>query len=125
MKKILFLLLAATYLFTACKKEDDFNPQVIDQSKYSIEGTVIDADGNKPMAGVTVSGSFGSVETDAKGYFNVGGLNHGSYALTFTEAKYGTMFQTFNLTPAGQDPLAVNYTQSTLVTMYQMKETLV
>ncbi|PZX12764.1 carboxypeptidase family protein [Breznakibacter xylanolyticus] len=118
MKKSFLLMSLAALLFVGCDKEE--TTVVKDSSDFSIDGYIVDGDGNIPMEGVIVKGAFGETKTDTKGYFKVSGLNHGTYSVIFEKSGFGKMIQTFNLEPNTDTPLEVNYTASTIVSMFKM-----
>lgn len=122
MKKNLLFFLMAAFLFVACDKEDTNISK--DSSAFSIDGYIVDGDGNVPLKAVTVKGAFGETKTDDKGYFNIGGLNHGTYSVIFEMSGYGQMIQTFALAANTDSPLEVNYTASTIVSMFKMEKSM-
>lgn len=122
MKKILLFFALAMFLFTACDKDETFITK--DSSNYTIEGYVFDSEGNTPLEGVLVKGSFGKTTTNSDGYFSISGIKHGSYSVIYSLDGYGTMVGTYDLDPETDEPLAIDYSESVVIKMYEMDEDL-
>ncbi len=124
MKKLNYLLALITMLgfFTSCSDEETLITK--DESSFILEGYIIDADGNVPMSGVNVEGSFGSTTTNDNGYFKIKGLNHGEYSVIYSADSYGTKKYTYDLTVDNDEPLEITYTRSVDVDMYAMDQSL-
>lgn len=89
MKKILtFVAAGAALLFTACNK--DYNVNLNNNIDVTLEGFIFDSDGNIPVSEATVVIGDKETKTNEEGYYKVGGLKSGSYAIKVEKSGYFT-----------------------------------
>ncbi len=124
MKKLHFLLafVAIVSVFAGCSKDATITNE--DNSSYTLEGYIYDADGNTPMDSAVITGSFGTTYTDTTGYFEIDNLNHGTYTVVYSADGYGEMSTTYALSTDDDATLAVDYTKSVSLSMYKFDQDL-
>lgn len=114
-------LAVTTLLFTACNKEEviEFNQDI----NATIQGVTYDADGNVPLADVSVLLVGDQSQTsDEDGTYRFTGKETGSHLLKFEKEGFATMVQTVFID--GTELTAEEVTNSSIIEMFHTSETL-